>query len=77
MSRDRSISTTHLKEMTEPDARDVAADGTPAAELLSAAKRLEDKNKSYTWAFASLEDVQKIWTWWATARAKTFRKRTC
>ena len=45
--------------MTEPDARDVAADGTPAAELLSAAKRLEDKNKSYTWAFASLEDVQK------------------
>src|ERR1039458_7281466 len=45
--------------MTEPDSRDVARDGTPAAELLSAAKRLEDKNKSHMWAFASLEDVQK------------------
>jgi O-methyltransferase len=45
--------------MTEPDSRDVAADGTPAAELLSAARRLEDKSKSLVWAFASLEDVQK------------------
>ena len=45
--------------MTEPDSRDVARDGTLAADLLSAAKRLQDRNLSHVWAFASLEDVQR------------------
>jgi O-methyltransferase len=58
--------------MTEPDSRDVARDGTPAAELLSAAKRLENKNKSHIWAFASLEDAQKNMDLVGYPRERTF-----
>jgi O-methyltransferase len=45
--------------MTEPSSSDLTRDGWPAAELLSVSKRMDDKNKSSIWAFASLEDVQK------------------
>jgi O-methyltransferase len=58
--------------MTQPCSRDLATDGTPAAELLSAAKQLEDKNESHMWAFASLEDVQKNMDLVGYPRGQTF-----